>query len=314
MSFLTTIIEPTTSPGLKQTLASLMYDACTGKICSTQRVAIMARYNNLIDSGNRFFNGPLGSGYGSEYGASIHTLVSEQSMPAANAVNNGARRGLRFLKQAGKPSQGNLASEENLVRVAKFATDLWRTINGELGGIELSSSGDQYVTIPITTAVDGICAHDGVLRCSLLSLWQWLWPKGCIAVLRVQSWKEHEGTSRYKALGADEVMKIEDDEKEAAMVEDSLCNDLRQIISSEIDRQNWRGQMAAVRREELVSSKDLTANIQGLNYPLHIVQRDEAWKQGAWVASTASQRRGKGVDGGSTVSVTKLRLTVKGNE
>lgn len=293
-----------------------MYDACTGKICSTQRVAIMARCNNLIDSGNRFYNGPLGSSYGSECGASIHTLVSEHTMPAANAVNNGARRGLRFLKQAGgKPSQGNLASEENLVRVAKFATDLWRTINGELGGHNSSpSSGVQHGVIPITSAVDGICANDGVLRCSLLSLWQWLWPKGCIAVLRVQSWKEHEGTSRYKALGADEVMKIEDDEKEAAMLEDSTCSDLRQIISSEIDRQTWRGQMAAVRREEIISSKDSTANIQGLNYPLHIVQKDEAWKQGAWVASTASQRRAKGVDGGSTVSVTKLRLTVKSNE
>ena len=233
-------------------------------------------------------------------------------MPAANAVNDGARRCLRLLKQAGKPAQNFVASEATLVRVATFATQLWRTINGELGGIESSFTTFDRIT-PITGAVDGICAHDGYLRCSLLSLWQWLWPKGCVAVLRVQSWKEHEGTARYKSLGADEVMKIDDSEKEAAMAEDSYCGDLRRITEYEIDRQRWRGEMAKVRREEVLPSKDATVNAQGVNYPLHIVQKNDSWKNGGWVASAALQRRTKNADGGSS-AVTKLRLTVKGND
>jgi hypothetical protein len=284
-------------------LALLMMDASTGKICSTQRIAMIAKSNDLVECGTRIYNGPLGASYGSENGASIHTTVAAQSMPAADAVNNGARRGLRLIKQAGKT---DVARNSTIVRVATFATKLWRTINGELGGESQSSNVDGIT--PITSAVDGICAHDGYLRCSLLSLWQWLWPKACIAVLRIQ----HEGTGKY--LGADEVMRIDESEKEAATVEDSSCTDLRTITAYEIDRQRWRGEMAGVRRKEVASSKDASASSQGLNFPLRTVSKDEAWRQGGWVASASSQRRKEGSDGGSSVSVTKLRLSVSGRD
>jgi len=288
-----------------------MLDACTGKICSSQRVAAITKCNSVSDSGNLLFNGPLGASYGSENGASIHTFVAEHTMPAANAVNNGARRGLKLLKQAGK--SGHAVTEITLVRVAKLATDLWRTVNGELGGI--GSNHNVAGVTPITSAVDGICAHDGILRCSLLSLWQWLWGgKECIAVLRVQSWKKVEGTTRYKALGADEVMKIEDCEKEAALAEEKSCDDLRKITSSEIDRQGWRGDMAKVRREEVAATKDPSVNAQGVNYPLHVIEKNDAWKHGGWVACAHGQRRTKNADGGFSGSVTKLRLTVKGGD
>ncbi len=299
--------EPTTSPGLKQTLALLMLDACTGKICSTHRVAMVSRENDLIAVGSKLYNGPLGASYGTDNGASLHTTVSKSLMPAADAVNDGARRGLRLLKQAGVTDQK--IPEATVVRVARFATQLWRTLNGELGGIEKfkSNGGD---TTPITSAVDGICAHDGYLRCIILSLWQWIWPKGAIAVLRVQSWKEHEGTARYKNLRADEVMKIEDSEKNAVSAEESACAGLHKIINNEIERQRWRGEMAKKRREEIVTSKDSVTNTQGVNCPLHVVQKDLAWKHGGWVASAAQQRRHKGADGGSSVAVTKFRLSM----
>jgi len=303
------MLEPTTSPGLRHTLALLMLDACTGKICSTHRVAMVSRENDLIAVGSKLYNGPLGASYGSDNGASLHTTVSDSSMPAADAVNDGARRGLRLLKQAGGTGQKISAGEGTVVRVARFATQLWRTLNGEMGGIE-KFKGNCGDTIPITSAVDGICAHDGYLRCIILSLWQWIWPKGAIAVLRVQTWKEHEGTVRYKNLGADEVMKVEDSEKNAVSAGESVCSGLRKIIASEIDRQKWRGEMAKARREEIVSSKDSVTNTQGVNCPLHIVQKDLAWKHGGWVASAAQQRRHKGADGGSSVAVTKFRLSM----
>eukprot|EP01083_Nonionella_stella_P027783 76522_1 len=233
-------------------------------------------------------------------------------MPAASAVNDGARRGLHLLRQAGgqpKPGQKFIASESTVVRVATLASNLWRTINGEMGGKDNldSISGN---TIPITSAVDGVCAHDGYLRCSLLSLWQRVWPKGCIAILRVQSWKEHEGTQRYKNLGADEVMKIDESEKKSSAADEAKCSGLRKIVASEIDRQRWRGGMARERRQEILSSKDGTKNSQGVNFPLHIVPKDTAWKHGGWIASAAQHRRTENTDGGSSVAVTKLRLSM----
>ena len=130
-------LEPTTPPGLRQTLALLMIDACTGKICSTQRAALLTRKNDLLTAGSYILNGPLGASYGCENGSSLHTTVSESSMPAASAVNDGARRGLHLLRQAGgqpKPGQKFIASESTVVRVATLASNLWRTINGEMGG------------------------------------------------------------------------------------------------------------------------------------------------------------------------------------
>jgi len=105
-------------------------------------------------------------------------------MPAANAVNDGVHRGLKLLKRAG---DGSSISDKTIVRVAKFATLLWRTINGESGGKDAVadlgfSSG---IVAPVTSVVDGVCSHDAHLRCSLLSLWQWLWPKEYPAFRRV---------------------------------------------------------------------------------------------------------------------------------
>ena len=225
-----------TSLDLRQTLAALMLDACTGKIGTTQRAAILTGKNDFVRCGSRIFNGPLGASYGSDSGSAIHMSVSKSNMPVADAINDGARRGCRLLMKAGqKTGQQNAASDKTIVRVAKFASKLWRTINGELGGKNIHIEGLNI--FPVTSAVDGVCAHDGYLRCSLLALWQRLWPKNCIAVLRVQSWREHEGTTLYRDLNADQVMKITDEEQEAAMSEDKLLTDLRKIVKNEIRHQ-----------------------------------------------------------------------------
>ena len=308
-----------------------MLDACTGKVCST-RVALSSSSanNDLILFANKLYNGPLGASYGGDNSSALLNTISEMTMPAANAVNDGARRGLRLLNRAG---QSNDLTEHSIVRVARFATLLWRSINGEMGGRDvmdvgtLSSStvSSSYLSscgfIPITSAVDGVCTHDVTLRCSLLALWQWIWPKGCIAVLRVQSWKEHEGTQRYRDLGADQVMKITDEERIAATAEDELCSSaIRDIVNYEIDRQRWRGgDMARVAYDHYnsvyaLAAKDSTSNqtTAGLNQPLGIIKKHSAWKLGGWVSSTAHQRRAAGADGGS--AVTKIRLTLKGND
>jgi len=57
--------------------------------------------------------------------------------------------------------------------------------------------------------------------------------------------------------------------------------------------------MAKVRREEVLPSKDATVNAQGVNYPLHTMQKNDSWKNGGWVASAALQRRTKNADGDS---------------
>ena len=301
------MLDSSCSPGLRQTLAMLMFDACTGKICSTQRVANVASCNDFIIAGIRQYDGPLGATYGSENGSSIHTTVGEYNTPAADAVNDGARSGFRLLRTAGQKVEGN---EDVIVRVAKFASSMWRLVNGELGGTEIVCIHGQK---PSTTVVDGICAHDAQLRGILLALLQWLWPKGCFAIMRVESWRELQNSARFRNLGIDEVMSINDAEKAAAALEDKYCEDLRAILAEEKDRQVWRGEMAEARRQEVVATKDSSLNAQGVNYPLEIVQKDEAWKLGSWVSSTAQQRRAKGADGGSSVSVTKLRLKIGGD-
>lgn len=166
------------------------------------------------------------------------------------------------------------------------------------------------------TSEDGVCSHDAHLRCSLLALWQWIWGKAwCIAVLRVQSWRPHEGAQWYKELGADQVMKITDEEKEAANAEETACTDLHNIVSRELDRQRWRGEMAMkayeyYKKDEQGVVKDPTGAIaQGLGHPLPTIQKDQAWKLGGWCASSMQQRRSKGLDGGT--AVTKIRMTVK---
>ena len=120
--------EPTTSPGLRLTLALLMMDACTGKICSLQRVGSFSGQSRLCESGSRFMNGPLGASYGGDNGSALLLTVSDATYPAANAVNDGARRGMRLLKDS---CTAGTYCQTSIVRVAKFGSKLWRTINGE---------------------------------------------------------------------------------------------------------------------------------------------------------------------------------------
>lgn len=300
-----------------------MLDACTGKVYLNQRAATIANYNDMILGASRCFNGPLGASYGNDVSNTILMSVTEGSLPAAHAVNNGARRGLRLLRTAGKPihtakvNQKKPCSEETIVQVAQFATNLWRTMNGELGG---KLNEKDRSSLSVTCTIDGVCAYDGYLRCTLLSLWQCIWPNSknsnglCPAVTRVQSWKQHSETKKYKDLGADKVMSVEDDEKIAAEIGYKANEPFRKVIISEIDRQRWRGEMAKKKKAASNTSKDPTAASLGLNQPLDIVEKDDAWKLGSWVTSAAHQRRALGADGGSMLSVTKLRLTMKGSE
>ena len=124
------VSDPRTSPGLRQTLALLMMDASTGKICSTQRVGAVGGRGDLCTSAARLLTGPLGSSYGGDNGSALLMSVNEFSYPAANAVNDGARRGLALLKVAGGMNDDK-TSNQSIVRIAKFATSLWRTINGD---------------------------------------------------------------------------------------------------------------------------------------------------------------------------------------
>lgn len=106
-------------------------------------------------------NGPLGASCGGDNGSSLLLTVSDITYPAANAVNNGARRGLRLLKDNCKDNKTYTNSA--VVRVAKFASRLWRTINGEV--ISLVAENSLCETV-------GVCAHDNHLRCALVALWQ----------------------------------------------------------------------------------------------------------------------------------------------
>jgi len=320
------ILEPTTSLALRQTLALLMLDACTGKVCLTQRVAVIGSSNDLVIGGSRLYNGPLGASYGNDSGSSLFMSASKVSLPAANAVNDGARNGMSVLRKSGKPKPNpdrpnakKPPSEDTIVRVAKFATSLWRTMNGELGGKFNVKDGTPSA---VTSAIDGVCAYDGHLRCSLLSLWQCVWPAGngssgngqCLAVQRVQAERVQTEPPEWIKKGADEVMKVGEynDEKLAAEMEDKANESLRKIINLELDRQQWRGDLAQVLKNSSngSGSKDPIAVSQGLNQPLDIVEKNEAWKLGSWVTSAAYQRRARNEDGGAVVSATKLRLTM----
>lgn len=302
------IVDPTTSPGLRQTLGQLMLDACTGKICSLQRVGAIGGRNDLITSAARYFNGPLGACHGGDNGAAAVTIVNSISYPAANAVNDGARRGLRLLSRAGHPRESGVG-EALIVRIAKFATDLWRTINGE--PINLTPSVPRRSKGSV-----GVCAYDGHLRCTLLALWQWCWPRGCFAVMQVQTWKAHEGTQHYQTIGADKVMKTSQEEKDASNAEESSLVEIGRLVTMEIDRQLWRGEMATQAYEFFKSGKsgnvgDASAAEQGIGQPLPPIQRDSAFKAGGWIASAAQQRRALALDGGT--AVTKLRLRKSGD-
>ena len=288
--------EPTTSAGLRQTLALIMMDACTGTVCSTQRVATLGGRNDVTFDAARLMCGPLGSSQGGDNGSALLMTVSDV-YPAASAVNDGARAGLKLLMRSGLDSSN---TDETVVHVAKFATKLWRVMNGEDPGTR--AAGDE-----------GVCSNDAVLRTTLLALWQWIFPKGCIAVIRVQSWRSMKGDAtqlRYLELGAQDVMSVSDEEKRAAMEEENSMIDLQDTISREIDRQQWRCEMSSGAYDYLKSesSKDPVATPGGVGQPLPVLSKDVSWRSGGWVASTAQQRRERALDGGT--SVTKLRLSV----
>mmetsp|Transcript_4704 Transcript_4704/g.7335 ORF Transcript_4704/g.7335 Transcript_4704/m.7335 type:complete len:207 (+) Transcript_4704:1-621(+) len=206
-----------------------------------------------------------------------------------------------------------MSTDEMVVRAARFATDLWRTMNGH--------------DIRSTSTADGVCANDSVLRCSFLALWQWIWPKACFAVLKVQSWRcQHEDTPRYKRLGAPKVLQVYPEETAASETEERSYEPLLQLVSNELDRQLWRGEMVTRAYEHykqqsssLTNSNTATStssNSDGTDpqQQQHMppIVRDAAFKHGGWVTSTSRQRRQLQLDGG--VAVTKIRMSVKGPE
>jgi hypothetical protein len=294
-----------------------MMDSCTGKVCSMQRIGSIAGRNDLITSVARFFCGPLGACHGGDNGSAVVTAVSAMTFPAASAVNDGARRGMRLLSRAGHPS--SQVRQEEVVRVAIFATRLWRTINGEPAADVAKYDG---IFTERQQPLLGVCAYNGILRCSLLALWQWIWPKGCFALLQVQSWGAHEHTQHYRDIGAHYVMKISDLEKAAATAEENVLSDINRYVEMERDRQIWRGEMAQKAYDLHKASKGMSSTTsqdalagstaaaeKGIGQPLPPITRDAAFKQGGWIASAAQQRRSLALDGGT--AVTKLRLKVK---
>lgn len=278
-----------------------------------QRIGAIAGRNDFILSVARLFGGPLGACHGGDNGSAVVTSVSARTFPAASAVNDGARRGMRLLSRAGHPS--SQVRQEEVVRAAVFATRLWRTINGEPAD-PLPSTIDLGTRISSEPRI-GVCAYNGMLRCTLLALWQWIWPRGCVAVLQVQSWTEHKHTAQYRDLGAHLVMKISDAEKAAATAEESLLSDIHNYVELERDRQLWRGEMAQ-KAYDIQKSKSAAPDVLpgataaseiGIGPPLPPIARDAAFKQGGWIASAAQQRRALALDGGT--AVTKVRLKVK---
>lgn len=281
-------------------------DACTGKICSTQRVGAVGGRGDLCTSAARLLTGPLGASYGGDNGSALLMSVTEISFPAANAVNDGARRGLKLLKYAGD-SEDDKTSNLTIARIARFATSLWRAINGDCAP---PPSG---TVLHDMKGPNGICAFDGQLRCSLLSLLQWIWPSRCKAVLRVQAWGPTMTKQQYKQLGADTVMLSTETENEAANEEGESLAAINHIVEKEIDRQKWRGEMAskAFEYHEYDKSRkapDATVTVVGIGQPLRMVERDTAFRQGGWIASAAQQRRANEDDGGCKKVI---RLTMK---
>lgn len=279
-----------------------MLDATTGKVCSTQRVGVIGGRNDLATSASRLMTGPLGASQGGDNGSSLLTTVSAALFPAANAVNDGARRGLRLLTRAGHPRE--TVEQALIVRIAIFATRLWRTINGE--------PVEQLETRPERPPV-GACAYNGALRCSLLALWQWIWPKGCYAVLSVQAWGHQCSKELQLELGVHHVMQTTEDEKSEGGKEELENEEINQIVAMELDRQSWRGEMAKKAYDMYTATKASMQHHmkaeQGIGQPLPPIERDASFKQGGWISSAAQQRRRLALDGGT--AVTKLRLNVK---
>jgi len=244
-------------------------------------------------------NGPLGASYGGDNGSALLLTVSDATYPAANAVNDGARRGLRLLRDScveDPDAIERVKARTNydvnaIARVSQFATKLWRTINGEhLGPGDTTSRRTNF----------GVCAHDTHLRCALVALWQWIFPRQLLLT--------RSSTPQNTSLGLNHIMKATTEEEEAASLEDESLKPLIKVVEDEIDRQKWRGEMAKEAFDIIMSTKE-NSNLADVGQPLPLVKRDDAWKLGGWVASTAQQRRKKLADGG--IGVTKIRLMVK---
>ena len=250
-------------------------------------------------------NGPLGASYGGDNGSALLLTVSGATYPAANAVNDGARRGLRLLRDScvddpESMERGKIRSNYDtnaIVRVSNFATKLWRTINGE----RLESGP----TPTPRRANFGVCAHDTHLRCALVALWQWIFPR---QLLLTRSFPAKEVIPQNCPIQLRHIMKATEEEEEAAVLEDDALKPLIKVVEDEIDRQRWRGDMAKEAFENFISTKE-NINLTDVGQPLPPVKRDDAWKLGGWVASAAQQRRKKLADGG--IGVTKIRLMVK---
>jgi len=297
---LTRFTDPLSSRSLRHTLALLMMDACTGKVASSFRVGSAIR-NDLVVASYRYFSGPLGASHGSDNGSAVHTAVKAATMPVAAAVNDGARRGLRLLTKLGKLEQGKAVTMKPgamIIRVATFASRLWRVINGD----EADSQCDEGLRH---------FAYDGELRVSLLSLYQRLWETTCPAVDYFQKWVRKEGlTADLKELGSQNVMRTSSEENVAAAKEGSSLAGLKSLVQKEIDRQEWRCKMVskAYERSRFQTSAkiDVAAKEQGIGEPLPPIERDAAFKQGGWISSAAQQRRDRHLDGGT--AVTKIRV------
>ena len=296
------------SPGLRHTLSSIMIDVCSGLICSMPRVAAVGGRNDLVPSICRQVCGPLGAGYGGDNGSALIMTITELTYPAAHAVNHGALEGLRMLKNCGK--DGYVYSEKAIIRVAKFATKLWRTMNGEMGIDPVynpmrNENGLMYVE------PTGICAFDGHLRVSLLSFWQKIWPKECYAILQVQAWRDKRG------MVVKDVLKIDRNELEDIRADEKELEVLNSVVESEVGRQKWRGEMATKAynywsKDGKRGLKDLSgAASQGLGHPLPPIEKDKAWKMGGWSASSAQQRRKMALDGGTAIN--RIRAKMKNN-
>lgn len=226
--------------------------------------------------------------------------VSDFSYPAANGVNAGARLGLRLLKDPCKADDNKKYSNEAVIKVATFATRLWRTINGEQCN-NFTANGDK------TRA--SVCAHDSYLRCALVALWQCIWNKHCMQLLKAQGWHAMKGKPEYYAMGIDKILQQTLKEKDAVAREDAVLQPLAEIIDRELDRQQWRGEMAAKAYE--YSEMDNKNNQAEIGRPLPLVEKNAAWKMGGWVASTAQQRREKNLDGGRAVKKINLHIQPK---
>jgi hypothetical protein len=263
---------------------------------------------DLCTSAARLLTGPLGASYGGDNGSAILVSVSDSLYPAANAVNDGARYGLGLLKSAGH-KEDKRTSNKTIARIAKFATSLWRAINGE------DAPPPSATTPCVPNDPYGICAFDGQLRCTLLSLWQWIWPLPCNAVLRVQAWEQLMGKEQYKQLGGEFFMCSTPTVNAAANEEQKSLAAINHIVEKEIDRQKWRGEMASKAYEYYLYDKSrregsevaVTPDAE-IGQPLPMVRRDAPFQRGGWIASAAQQRREKRLDGGCKVTTVRLKM------